>query len=577
MADGLGAPTALTDWLDVLGSAVLEAEDASGASSPGAAVLPSYMAFAVRIEETRQLTAGALALAHHGPGPDSALVLGWSSRSTLAALAQDPALDSSRSSPQLLKHTLLSGLPLSDQLWEMLRAHGEDALAAAPLRLRVSWEHSGAGAPQVRVETSPMDAKSIEAVSSGNQVAREKWTEHRALAWAEKLRGTNPRELRDAAGEHGARHLGGVRPKPAERSAAEVSSEKEDEIRLWFDVEANEAPVSSLPAHIERRLDPETDPYWREICATSTTGFTATKPTGCSTWVTNAATYWCGPTFNPNCNFCDSNSAIAGYYYWSIFQSVCQCPAGQYSAAGAVDGCTSCPSGYYSADGASSCTACAAGKYTDNGISCSTCLAGYESASGAGSCSSCSAGQYSQGGTSPVPSCSDCTAGKYQIYAASSFCVNCPSGYYCAAGTADYSSTPCSAGKYSLASASSCDNCPGGSYSAASGAGFCSTCGSGQYSSLSAGSTGCTACSTGTYQVSQGQTSCSSCSAGTYTSSTGAVSCSDCAAGKYQTDTGSSSCNSCAAGSYSSAAATSCSACPTGNLTLTRALPLTFF
>jgi hypothetical protein len=545
-AHSLGAPAAVLAWIDALDEALEASAEASAEASveasaeghgataeaavaeapPQAFSLPSHFAFAARAEATRSLSPAAATLAHHGAGPDSALVVGWPTRAALAALAS-PAASAAEGG---LTHSLLAGLPESDPLWAVLRGAAVDevpnepsrGLTAPALRLRVSWQHSGGGSVDVRLEAVPAPAvlppaPTAEASASGGE-AVEAWAVGRTRAWVETLgqqglqggssgsgggdsgsdRGVEVQVVRAADKGFGPRRLvtGGDAarsPARAEPSAAEAAAAEGDgggdEVRIWFpegaSVDASLASDgatavvdglrSSGSGAVTRRLvDPETDPFWRSICATSigSSGYTSIKPAGCGSWYSDPTIFWCGGV--SNCNFCNPTATAAGYYYYSVFQSHCECPAGSYSAAGATS-CTSCPSGFYAATSvSSSCSTCPAGRFAATGSSsCSVCGAGTESASGAASCSDCPAGKYSTGGTSAVPSCTDCVAGKYQNFDGVSFCISCPAGYYCPLGSLDYSGNPCSAGKYSGAGGSACAPCLGGFYSASSGSNFC--------------------------------------------------------------------------------------------------------
>jgi len=545
-AHSLGAPEAVFTWLDALDEA-LDAEDGGDLA---ARVLPSYLAFAARVETTRRLSPAAADLAHHGSGPDSAIVIGWPTHAAVAALAAPTG----SATDGALAHSLLAALPESDPLWTTLRGATDLDAGATPLRLRLSWQHTGGAAVDVRLETAPahsaptgpepaVAAAALAAAGvpvSGEAGDAETWAIGRARAWGNALRRvtSSPLDvqvLRAAGQGHGARALAGdLLSAPAELSAAEAAALPNDELRLWFPSVAASPPVAPAdgPAAVRRLANPETDPYWREICGQSVTAFTSSKPAGCTSWYSDTTTFWCG--IGSNCNFCNSGSTAAGYYYYAVFLSYCECAAGQYSAAGASS-CTTCPTGHYSATSvSSSCTICPAGKFADSGASsCSVCAAGTESSSGSGACTDCAAGKYSLGGSSAVPSCTNCQAGKYQTFEGVSFCISCPSGYYCPLGSADYTANPCSAGKYSATGASACTSCPGGYYSASSGANNCAACGSGSRSALASGSTGCVSCSAGTYQHAGGQTVCLSCTGGQYSASSGQVACTDCAAGKY--------------------------------------------
>jgi len=606
-AHALGAPATILAWLDAL-------DEALEASSGSSAALPSYLAFATRAEASRRLSSAAAELAHRGAGPDTALVVGWPTRAVLASLAAPASLYSPFGEAGLA-HSLLADLPEDQPLWAALRGSGgndgnggdetnldEAFRGIEQLHLRVAWEHGSAAAviSQVRLEVAPaqpaqsavaaaaVTAASTQAASPLALLPAGAWLMGRARAWGGALRQlatsatVDVRALRVMSWSLGDRLLvpgaDDVTPASvAKTSAAEAAADAGGVVRLWFSgynhasaLGGTTPPESSSPdspaGAVARRLaNPETDPYWRAICATSSkmTGYTSTKPAGCSSWYSDTSTFWCGISGN-NCNYCNPASVDAGYYYFEVFLSYCACAAGTYSAAGAIE-CTTCPAGTYSAAISTSCTTCTAGRYAAEGSSsCSVCAAGTEAAAGASTCSDCSAGKYSLGGASGTPTCTSCPAGQYQTYAAVSFCISCPAGYYCPLGSAAYATNPCSAGRYSAAGASSCVACASGTYNPTAGSSNCAACGAGSYSAAASASTACVACSAGFYQNTGGQSSCVSCSTGQYSSSSGAVACSDCAMGTYQSLAGKVSCTSCPAGSYSSAKASACTACSAG-------------
>jgi syndecan 4 len=223
------------------------------------------------------------------------------------------------------------------------------------------------------------------------------------------------------------------------------------------------------------------------------------------------------------------------------------------------------------------CGTYSCGKGCSAAATCSicTCSAGYYSASGSAAavstCDACPAGQYRS--TTGATSCVSCPTGQYNPYTAQTWCYSCPSGQ----------SQP-----YSSYSATSCFTSTGTSLSVADSA-WCGTgtagCGKGcsytyaltctvyecipgyylAYGYTTTQTTGCTACSAGYYGTTFQATSCwTACGSGTY-SSAGASSCTSCPTGQYQPYTGYSYCFSCPGGQYQNVAAqTSCKGCPGG-------------
>jgi hypothetical protein len=84
-----------------------------------------------------------------------------------------------------------------------------------------------------------------------------------------------------------------------------------------------------------------------------------------------------------------------------------------------------------------------------------SCVAGqYLAATGASTCSDCAAGKFSDtGGATSVDTCLHCAAGKFSAATGASTCQDC-----------------LVVGKYSAATATTCQDCLAGKYSAATGA-----------------------------------------------------------------------------------------------------------
>lgn len=119
---------------------------------------------------------------------------------------------------------------------------------------------------------------------------------------------------------------------------------------------------------------------------------------------------------------------------------------GTYSLEGALE-CLPCPSGFYSSTGASECIPCAVGMYRQQ--------------------------------SSPSGDCYDCVAGTYAPFEQTSFCLDCPRGFYSEEGSSACS--PCPAGTVGSrvaggAMADACGDCGAGEYAEEGGTTTCILC-----------------------------------------------------------------------------------------------------
>ena len=187
------------------------------------------------------------------------------------------------------------------------------------------------------------------------------------------------------------------------------------------------------------------------------------------------------------------------------------------------------------------CTACGTGKYVSTACNstsdalCTSCPVGsFSSAPGASSCSPCAAGKFSLNGASQ---CSDCGAGRYGTGTGMSTCLTCDAGTFSWMSVSSFC-TNCTAGTYStgtgFTAVSNCSGCSSGAYGSGTGGTICSSCAAGTYTS-STGNVLCTSCSAGFVSTGTGVTStsgCTGCATGNFASSTGVTVCSTCASGK---------------------------------------------
>jgi hypothetical protein len=140
----------------------------------------------------------------------------------------------------------------------------------------------------------------------------------------------------------------------------------------------------------------------------------------------------------PQCSDC-----AAGTYSDVPGAASCRdCPAGKHSTTSAALACSDCSPGTYSIDGASTCTACAPGRASSDGLKCSECASGtFAEGSGSIACSECEAvygAAYTSGKGSS--SCDTCVRDHYQHPEDSAqngthTCRPCPDGASCSEGT----------------------------------------------------------------------------------------------------------------------------------------------
>lgn len=250
------------------------------------------------------------------------------------------------------------------------------------------------------------------------------------------------------------------------------------------------------------------------------------------------------------------------------------CPAGYYCIAGSSAPRPCAPGTFNSNTGSTSssaCTSCTAGSYCEgfgNSAVTGDCEAGFYCPAGQKVkrpiSNICSAGYKCPTGSSTQ---TQCPAGTYQANKGQSTCDDCPEGFYCPAGTTDFSSNVCPAGYYCPLKTTSQNQypCSTGTYNPIEGAtssSFCVACDPGKYCSgtgLSAVSGSCSGgyiCTGSTTTSTPSGTNGQQCTAGNYCPSGSSVQIA-CKAGYYCATAGlSSTTGACAAGYYCTGSAT---------------------
>jgi hypothetical protein len=228
---------------------------------------------------------------------------------------------------------------------------------------------------------------------------------------------------------------------------------------------------------------------------------------------------------NTVCTECPSGTYVETGSEWelNVARSQClECEPGKFQVLAAQDHCCRCPGGKWSgaaaySGGNSYCNDCVNGKYL-MGNDDDTCVTGEGNLNTAAS------------------QCTDCACGQFLVLSGSA-CKTCASGHF-SAGTAGLGSTACTAcpvGTYhqtaDLCLANTADNNP------ASDA--CPTCPNGKFARE--GSTACTECSPGSYLAGTGE-ACVACDSDTISTASGATECSACATGQHTLTVGSSAC-----------------------------------
>jgi len=230
----------------------------------------------------------------------------------------------------------------------------------------------------------------------------------------------------------------------------------------------------------------------------------------------------------------------AGFQCSNTAANPVACPAGTYSRAGAFS-CTSCPAGHQCSDPSALPQLCVAGTYSEDGASsCSTCSGGYVCPVGTPADNStnnlCTRGTFCpEGSVAP----SNCPAGTYGTkngaVSQADGCTTCPEGYFCAAGTLHITDTlqcrrghfcppgtkhatefACPAGTYNSLKGSinshACLDCPEGYFCAAGSITYITQpCPAGRYCPVNTTSAYDHLCPQGTFNALSRQTSIDAC------------------------------------------------------------------
>ena len=152
------------------------------------------------------------------------------------------------------------------------------------------------------------------------------------------------------------------------------------------------------------------------------------------------------------------------------------CPDGTYTEVyqdglESVDQCASCPTGYYCKDGEfDRGKVCNAGYYCHSGAAIENdedmlCPRGFYCDEGSKLPTACAEGKFSEEGAESEADCVDCTAGKYCVIGVTTaYLLDCPAGHYCPAG--ENEPIECPKGYYNRKELreelEDCERCPAG-------------------------------------------------------------------------------------------------------------------
>jgi hypothetical protein len=268
------------------------------------------------------------------------------------------------------------------------------------------------------------------------------------------------------------------------------------------------------------------------------------------------------------------------------------CPAGKTDVGGI---CVDCVEGTYKlVSGTAACTLCQAGKFsTERGLSttCENCPAGQYSAAGALVCTYCDAGKFQSTLGSSV--CINCAAGRNSLAGASACALRTPTIFSCREATCSrWGSCDCGNACGATGQNTPCYLCPDGKYS--NGNDVCYTCsvnswntqglidGSGWHScnqcrpgwGAPSWHLSCAVCNVGEYSEGQPdndwsgssgptKTRCYNCPAGSSTTATASPSRTSCVCNQGYTGPNGGPCNMCASGKYKEVSGiVACTQCP---------------
>ncbi|EKX37038.1 hypothetical protein GUITHDRAFT_53913, partial [Guillardia theta CCMP2712] len=238
----------------------------------------------------------------------------------------------------------------------------------------------------------------------------------------------------------------------------------------------------------------------------------------------------CGAmTGNSLCTGGQSSYYSSRAFPWSY--AGCQnCPLGYFQAQSGRTNCSACAIGSYAdAPGSSSCTACPTFATNDilSSVTIEDCFCTKNFVWLNHQCV-CPKGMH----LSSYQNCTDCPAGTYKDSFSLSECQVCPADTYSSAGASfcsDFQRCPIATYKDTYAN-TPCLACPLGTYSNIEQSTFCRDCPVGYYTvstGSSSGATFCTVCAGGSYKNVKSLANCSICGAGKYSDS-GASVCINC-------------------------------------------------
>eukprot|EP00741_Cyanophora_paradoxa_P020425 tig00021254_g19716.t1 len=316
-----------------------------------------------------------------------------------------------------------------------------------------------------------------------------------------------------------------------------------------------------------------------DVCPPNTRGtFSANASSACSPCPQNTF----GLLDGAGCTPCPSNSYTpalgwatecpvcpAGQFLSTITgQRLClACPPSEFSAGGAVEGCTACPAGFVPTQAADSCKPCPTGTFQAAAKGpCQQCPLGtaaltegtvaYPSDDGR-ECIPCAEGTYMKirGGVCDVCPENSIAAERGQ----GSNCTACPPGTVSSADRRSCMSCP--PAQYRSASLSSCTRCPEGTYAEGYGSAECTHCLPGFVSRPDR--LGCSPCPAGT--APGANRTCAACPPRTYADAAATASCKACPSG-YESSGDAHSCVACRAGWHLPFGASTCAECPANSI-----------
>ena len=237
------------------------------------------------------------------------------------------------------------------------------------------------------------------------------------------------------------------------------------------------------------------------------------------------------------------------------------------TAHSAQAGVEDCEDGYGYMNNA--CYECGAGLWipADGSSYCKECPQGYYQGTNMNPrnqpCTKCPAGFTAQ--NYRQVECDPCEEGEYQNEEGKTYCKGCQAGKSNGdtAQTDQTSCKDCAAGKYATYG-SPCTPCDTGEYQNLEGQSSCTACVLGYYHDQTGQTSvdSCKHCEKGTYGKEAGD--CENCPAGFFEDLLGSKFCQYCTEGKYNDEEGQTSCKDCETGKFSGVGQSSCTGCPKG-------------